>query len=295
MTDSGTVMTTSFADAVTTWYATSARDLPWRRAGVSPWGVLVSEIMLQQTPAARVEPVWTEWMSRWPHPVALAAEPSGAAVRAWGRLGYPRRALRLHECAVALADRHDGAVPDSYDALLALPGIGPYTAAAVATFAFGQPHPVLDTNVRRVYARVFDGAADAPSGAPGRAERAAALSRVTTDHPERYSVAVMELGAIVCTARRPECGRCPVADGCAWRAAGRPANRPARPAQRYAGTDRQARGRLLAVVRESEAAVSHEALEAVWSDAAQRDRALAGLLADGLVEPAGAARYRLPG
>jgi A/G-specific adenine glycosylase len=287
-------MTTSFADAVTTWYAVSARDLPWRRSGVSPWGVLVSEVMLQQTPAARVEPVWTQWMSHWPDPAALAAEPSGAAVRAWGRLGYPRRALRLHECAVAIRDRHDGVVPDSSEALLELPGIGAYTAAAVATFAFGQPHAVLDTNVRRVYARVFDGAADAPSSSPGRAEREAALSRVTTERPDRYSVAVMELGALVCTARGPDCGRCPVAGRCAWRAAGHPANGPVRPAQTYAGTDRQVRGRLLAVVREADASVSRDALDAVWSDTAQRDRALAGLVADGLVELAGPGQYRLP-
>jgi A/G-specific adenine glycosylase len=186
-------------------------------------------------------------------------------------------------------------VPESYDALLALPGIGSYTAAAVACFAFGQPHPVLDTNVRRVYARVFDGSADAPSTAPGRAERSAALARVAGDRPAEYSVAVMELGALVCTARRPDCGRCPVAGRCAWRAANCPDNGPARPVQRYAGTDRQARGRLLAVVRDADEAVSVEALEAAWSDTAQRNRALAGLLADGLVEAAGGGRYGLPG
>ena len=132
------------------WYADHARDLPWRRPEASAWSVLVSELMLQQTPVARVLPVHEAWLERWPTPASLAAEPSGEAVRAWGRLGYPRRALRLHAAAVAIVGRYDGAVPDSYDELITLPGVGDYTAAAVASFAFGRRHVVLDTNVRRV-------------------------------------------------------------------------------------------------------------------------------------------------
>src|SRR3954471_21891162 len=135
------------------WYADNARDLPWRRPDVSPWAVLVSEVMLQQTPAARVIPAWQEWMQRWPTPADLAAQPAGEAVRAWGRLGYPRRALRLHAAAAAIVERFGGEVPESRAELLTLPGVGDYTAAAVASFAFGRREVVLDTNVRRVLAR----------------------------------------------------------------------------------------------------------------------------------------------
>jgi A/G-specific adenine glycosylase len=269
---------------------------------VSPWGVLVSEVMLQQTPAARVAPAWRAWLDRWPAPAALAADSPGEAVRAWGRLGYPRRALRLHAAAVACVERHGGDVPATVPELRALPGVGGYTAAAVAAFAFGHRHPVLDTNVRRVHARVLDGAGTArPNVTAAESRRAAAL---LPDDPARaaaWSVAVMELGALVCTARRPRCRDCPVAAGCAWRRAGQPgdpahAGRPARRSQPYAGTDRQVRGLLLAVLRQAGArdAVPRSRLEPVWPDAAQRERALASLVADGLVEELTGERYRLP-
>lgn len=284
----------SFAAAVTSWYADNARNLPWRAPGVTPWGVLVSEVMLQQTPVSRVLPVWQAWLSRWPVPAALAADSPGEAVRAWGRLGYPRRALRLHAAACAIDRDHDGAVPASYQELLALPGIGDYTAAAVACFGFGQRHGVLDTNVRRVYARYVEGSADALTSSPTSAERRAALTRVPSQAAAAYSVAVMELGAVVCTARAPDCGECPVESGCAWRAAGSPALETVRAGQRYAGTDRQVRGRLLAVLREADDAVDLAALDVVWPDAHQRDRCLASLLADGLVESPRRDRYRLP-
>ena len=150
-------MSTPYAEPVLAWYARNARDLPWRAPGATPWAVLVSEIMLQQTPVARVLPEYLSWLARWPTPAALAAEPAGEAIRQWGRLGYPRRALRLHETATILTTRHGGMVPADRDALLALPGIGSYTAAAVASFAFGQRHAVLDTNVRRVLARLVAG------------------------------------------------------------------------------------------------------------------------------------------
>jgi A/G-specific adenine glycosylase len=288
-------MTETFTAAVTSWYDAHARDLPWRRDVVTPWGVMVSEVMLQQTPVARVAPVWEDWLARWPTPGALAADSPGEAVRRWGRLGYPRRALRLHAAAEAIDEHHGGEVPAAYDDLLALPGIGSYTAAAVASFGFGQRHAVLDTNVRRVYARALDGMADAATASPTAGERVAALARVPVGRPARYSVAVMELGAVVCLSRAPRCQDCPVAGLCSWRAAGRPAAFAARRRPRpFAGTDRQVRGRLMAVLRDATGPVEQPDLDAVWDAAAQRERALAGLLVDGLVVSDADGRYRLP-
>ncbi|MFC9971381.1 A/G-specific adenine glycosylase [Spirillospora sp. NPDC127200] len=286
----------SITGPVLAWYGEHARDLPWRAPDATPWGVLVSEIMLQQTPVVRVLPVWDAWTARWPTPAALAAEPSGEAVRAWGRLGYPRRALRLHAAAQAIVERHGGEVPDDHAALLDLPGIGAYTAAAVASFAYRQRHAVLDTNVRRVLARLVSGV-EYPPKTQTRAEVAIAESLLPLDPPTaaRWSVAVMELGALVCTARSPRCVDCPVLDKCEWQLAGYPAyDGPPRKGQTYAGTDRQCRGRLLAVLRESEEPVEKPALDIVWSDAVQRERALDGLIADGLVDPLDDGRYALP-
>jgi A/G-specific adenine glycosylase len=289
---------TSYAEPVLAWYASHARDLPWRAPGATPWSVLVSEIMLQQTPVARVIPAHAGWLARWPTPAALASEPPGEAIRQWGRLGYPRRALRLHETATILTTRHGGEVPADLKALLALPGIGSYTAAAVASFAFGQRHAVLDTNVRRVLARLIRGR-PLPGAAPSAAEVALAESLLPAEPPvaARWSVAVMELGALVCTAASPRCGACPVAGDCAWLAAGQ-INKPetaGRRTQRYDGTDRQCRGRLLAVLRDSGAPVSRADFDAVWTDRPQLARALDGLVADGLAEPLSGGRYALPG
>ena len=290
------VMTSSPLHApVLDWYAGHARDLPWRRPGTPPWGVLVSEIMLQQTPVARVLPAYLDWIQRWPTPAALAVDPPGEAVRAWGRLGYPRRALRLHEAARAIVDEHAGEVPTSYDDLLALPGVGSYTAAAVASFAFGARHAVLDTNVRRVLARVVSGRAlPAPTLTAGERRLAEDLLPEAPEVAAVWAVAVMELGALVCTARSPRCADCPLATTCAWRTGGRPDAEFRQPGQRYAGTDRQVRGRLLAVLREAEGAVTSAALDAVWDDDVQRNRALAGLVEDGLVEPTGTGTFQLP-
>lgn len=278
------------------WYDEHARDLPWRRPEASAWSVLVSEFMLQQTPVVRVLPVHAAWLERWPTPSDLAAESSGEAVRAWGRLGYPRRALRLHGAAVAITTQHGGAVPASYDDLIALPGVGDYTAAAVAAFAFGQRQVVLDTNVRRVLARSVTGQ-EFPSRSVNRAERDLGAAILPLDPPTAatWSVAVMELGALVCTAERPRCPACPVRDRCAWQAAGAPAyDGPPRPVQGYAGTDRQCRGRLLAVLRDAPGAVERTQLDAVWDDIPQRERALASLLADGLVVTTAEGRFSLP-
>ena len=282
--------------AILGWYAAHQRDLPWRRPEATPWAVLVSEIMLQQTPVARVLPVYEAWLARWPTPASLAASPAGEAVRAWGRLGYPRRAIRLHAAAQALVERHGGEVPPSADALRALPGIGSYTAAAVASFAFGQRHAVLDTNVRRVLARVISGR-ELPASCPSAAERrlAEALLPQPPAVAARWSVAVMELGALVCTAARPQCARCPVAASCAWRRAGHPADGGPRRSQKYEGTDRQCRGRLLAVLRDCTGPVPVSRLEAAWADQLQRSRALDGLVADGLVDPLPDGTFALPG
>jgi A/G-specific adenine glycosylase len=296
----GTVMPTSYADPVLAWYARNARDLPWRAPGTTPWSVLVSEIMLQQTPVARVLPAHRAWLDRWPTPAALAAEPAAEAIRQWGRLGYPRRALRLHETAAIVTSRHGGVVPDDIDALLALPGIGSYTAAAVASFAFGQRHAVLDTNVRRVLARLVAGQ-PRPGVTPSQAERrmAEALLPAEPAVAARWAVAVMELGALVCTAASPRCEKCPVAAQCAWLAAERP-EEPAeaaarRRSQRYDGTDRQCRGRLLGVLRDGSGPVRQEELAGVWADPVQFARALDGLVADGLVDPLPDGRFVLPG
>jgi len=288
---------TLLAEAAIEWYERNARDLPWREPGVGAWAVLVSEVMLQQTPVARVLPAWQAWLARWPTPAALAADPPSEAIRMWGRLGYPRRALRLHECATAVVERHGGRIPDELDELLALPGVGEYTARAVAAFAYGQRHPVVDTNVRRLVARAVAGEPDA--GPATRRADLAAVARLLPSQPSaaaRASVAFMELGALCCTARTPRCDDCPLRQICAWRRAGRPAaSGTSRRRQRYAGTDRQVRGLLLAVLRESPAPVERARLDLVWPDAAQRDRALAGLVADGLVAPAPGDRYTLPG
>lgn len=291
-----TAAATALHTPVIAWFDANARDLPWRRPDAGAWAVMVSEFMLQQTPVSRVLPVYEQWMERWPRPADLAADAPGEAVRAWGRLGYPRRALRLHGAAVAIRDRHNGDVPSDHAQLLALPGIGEYTAAAVASFAYGQRHPVLDTNVRRVFARTVTGI-QYPPNATTAAERklARALLPGQEARAARWAAASMELGALVCTAKSPDCGACPVAQQCAWRLAGKPAHvGPPRRGQTYAGTDRQVRGKLLAVLREAAEPVPQAALDAVWHEPVQRARALDGLVADGLVEPLESGAYRLP-
>ena len=289
-------MSTLFTAQVLDWYAENARELPWRTPDASPWAILVSEVMLQQTPVSRVLPAYQEWLTRWPTPAALAADEPGEAVRAWGWLGYPRRALRLHECAVAITEQHDGQLPTDLDALLALPGVGAYTARAVASFAYRQRHAVVDTNVRRVLSRAITGVADAAAGSAAR-DLALAEPLVPTDSEvaAKYAVAVMELGALVCTARAPRCADCPVVADCAWFRAGKPAyDGPVKRPQGYAGTDRQVRGRLLAVLRDAEGPVPPGALDVVWHDPVQRSRALDGLVTDGLVDPLPDGRFALP-
>jgi A/G-specific adenine glycosylase len=287
------------ANELIDWYDRARRDLPWREPEVSPWQILVSEFMLQQTPVARVLSVWPDWVRRWPTPSATAAASAADVLRAWGKLGYPRRAKRLHECATVIARDHDDVVPGDVDTLLSLPGVGSYTARAVACFAYRQRIPVVDTNVRRVVARAVHGVADA--GAPSAARDHAAVLALLPDDPNdtvapKFSVALMELGATVCTARAPRCGLCPLSD-CAWRRAGYPpAEGPPRRVQTYAGTDRQVRGRLLDVLRAKDSPVTRAELDVAWlTDCVQRDRALDSLLADGLVTRTVDGRFALAG
>jgi A/G-specific adenine glycosylase len=286
----------TIASAVNDWFAANQRDLPWRAPGYPAWGILVSEIMLQQTPVARVIPRLEQWLERWPTPAALADASPGDAVRAWERLGYPRRALNLHAAAVAITERHGGVVPDDVNELLALPGIGHYTARAVAAFAYGRRHPVVDTNVRRVLARAVDGVADA--GPPSTKRDLAAMeAQLPTDVADArlFNAAAMELGAIVCTARAPRCDACPIASQCAWRAAGYPAYDGVRRVtqKRYEGSDRQVRGVILAALRASRS-VSAAEIESLWPEPIQRGRALDGLVTDGLVVGSPDTGYELP-
>jgi A/G-specific adenine glycosylase len=279
------------------WFRTNGRDLPWRRPGFSAWGTLVSEIMLQQTQVSRVIPRLEAWLIRWPSPADLAASPPSEAVRAWDRLGYPRRALALHAAATAIAEQHENVVPRDVDELLALPGIGDYTARAVAVFAYGDRHPVVDVNTRRVLARAVLG-----EGEPGPAARRRDLPLMESvlpagrDEAAATNAAVMELGALVCVAREPACDQCPIASRCAWRLAGYPEHTgPRAPKQsKFAGSDRQVRGKIMAELRASDVPVTSDEIAMVWPDETQRDRALASLLHDGLaIEVPGG--YSLPG
>ncbi|MCU1406667.1 MAG: adenine glycosylase [Glaciihabitans sp.] len=287
----------TIAPAVIDWFRTAGRDLPWRRPGFPAWGTLVSEFMLQQTPVVRVIPRLELWLERWPTPADLAASPSGDAVRAWDRLGYPRRALNLHAAAVAITERHDGVVPEDVPSLLALPGVGDYTARAIAVFAYGHRHPVVDTNVRRVLARAVDGKAEA-SPAHTKRDLAAMEAQLPEDIVESRvaNAGIMELGAIVCTARAPRCGECPIASQCAWRAAGYPAFEGVRrPVQKkFEGSDRQVRGKILAELRASDIPVTAQEITLIWADVAQRERSLAGLVADGLLQVTADGHYDLP-
>lgn len=267
------------------WYEANGRNLPWRQPGFTPWGALVSEFMLQQTPVARVIPRLEKWLERWPTPAALAAAPAGDAVRAWANLGYPRRALWLHACAVTIVRDYGGNVPNDVDALLTLPGVGSYTARAVAVFAFGAHEPVVDTNIRRVIARHTLGQAE-----PGPPREKADMEAMRELLPEptispTFNIGVMELGALVCTARNPQCEACPIRATCAWRTAGYPEYEGAVKARqkKYEGSDRQVRGAILAVLRAAPSAVHRSAIDDAWPDAAGRGRALEGLLQDGLV------------
>lgn len=271
------------------WYRANARELPWRAPGTTPWGVLLSEVMSHQTQVERVAPIWREWIERWPTPAAFDAAPTDEILRAWGTLGYPRRALRLKECARMLVDVHGGHVPRSVEDLLALPGIGEYTARAVACFAYGQNVAVVDTNVRRVYARAHRGEENLK---PRKAEIAEVSALLPAQNGPVFSVGLMELGALVCKTN-PLCEACPVTR-CEWLERGKPKTFTKAPAQRFAGTDRQVRGKIMGVLRSATEPVPQSTIDVVWPDDAQRTRALYSLLDDGLAVQDERGYFHLP-
>jgi A/G-specific adenine glycosylase len=270
------------------WFEKNKRDLPWRNT--TPWGVMISEFMLQQTPVKRVLPKWHEWIERWPTPADLAASKRSDAITAWGRLGYPRRATRLYESAGIIATKFDNEVPRSIEDLWTLPGVGEYTAAAIASFAYNESALVMDINIRRFFARSIDGV-ESPTQAPSQVERKI-RAELIPNNGALWAAATMELGALVCTARTPACNECPVILSCAWRKAGYPKSDLAKRTQSWTGTDRQCRGVIVQHLREEKSA-SKSALIRLWSDSDQAERALKSLIADHLIEATGRSSFKL--
>ena len=280
----------SLHQPVLAWYKENKRDLPWR--GSDPWGVLVSEIMLQQTPVARVLPIYIHWMKRWPTAASLAQATPAEVITAWGRLGYPRRALRLHECAEVIATQHNGVVPSSEIELRKLPGVGEYTSAALIAFAFGGRSLVLDINIRRLFSRVIDGV-ETPKAAPTKSERVEREKLIPLKNPHLWAAATMELGALICTAKNPKCGQCPLADQCIWRSLDYPLSDQPKRTQSWHGTDRQCRGVIVQALRENPALKKREIME-LWDVPSQVEKALLTLLEDGLVVEQKGQRFSLP-
>jgi A/G-specific adenine glycosylase len=280
----------SLHQPVLAWYKKNKRDLPWRNTDA--WGVLVSEIMLQQTPVARVLPVYIEWMKRWPTPAALAAASPAQVITAWGRLGYPRRALRLHECAKVISTQHKGEIPETQSELRELPGIGDYTSAAIIAFAFTGRSLVLDINIRRVFARVIDGV-EVPNAAPTKSEREEREKLIPSKNPHIWAAATMELGALICTAKNPKCGQCPLADQCIWRSLDYPLSDQPKRTQSWHGTDRQCRGVIVQALRENPA-LSKKQIMQLWDVPSQVEKALLTLLEDGLVVEQKGQEFSLP-
>jgi A/G-specific adenine glycosylase len=280
----------SLEEPITQWFAKNKRELPWR--ATTPWGVMVSEFMLQQTPVARVLPKWIEWMERWPTPAELAKATPAQVITAWGRLGYPRRALRLHESAKIIACDFENEVPDSEEVLRSLPGIGDYTAAAISAFAFGANTLVMDVNIRRVLVRVLDGK-EHPTSSPTVRERESRLAILPRRNADNWAAATMELGALICTSKNPSCNDCPIISQCKWRKNGYPQSELVRKSQDWHGTDRKCRGTIVQALRESES-LTVSAIKKLWPDESQVEKALETLLADNLIEEHSRSRFRLP-
>ena len=272
------------------WFAANKRNLPWRDS--TAWGVMVSEFMLQQTPVVRVLPKWNEWMVRWPTPQDLASASSAEIITAWGRLGYPRRALRLHECAKIISRDFNGEVPKTADLLRALPGIGDYTAAAIAAFAYKERTLVLDINIRRLFSRALDGMEN-PKQNTSNSERLARTELIPNKNAHVWAAATMELGALVCTSRNPKCDICPLSSICQWKAAGFPESDTPRKTQAWHGTNRQCRGVIVQALREN-AALKKEEIQKLWHDESQIEKALSTLIADGLISHTPSSLYCLP-
>jgi A/G-specific adenine glycosylase len=280
----------SLEKPITQWFAKNKRDLPWR--ATSPWGVMVSEFMLQQTPVARVLPKWNEWMQRWPTPAELALATPAQVITAWGRLGYPRRALRLHESAKIIARDFNNEVPESEEVLRSLPGIGDYTAAAISAFAFGANTLVMDVNIRRVLVRALDGK-EYPTSSPTVRERESRLAILPRHNADNWAAATMELGALICTSKNPSCNDCPIISQCRWRKNGYPQSELVRKSQDWHGTDRKCRGTIVQALRENES-LTLSAIKKLWPEESQVEKALETLLADHLIEEHSRSRFRLP-
>jgi A/G-specific adenine glycosylase len=281
---------TTLQEEVTTWFKKNKRDLPWRNS--SPWGVMVSEFMLQQTPVVRVLPKWQEWMQRWPTATALAKATPAEVITAWGRLGYPRRALRLYESAIEIERTHGGEVPADPHILISLPGVGEYTASAISAFAFGARSLVLDINIRRVFSRTLDGI-DTPPLHITAVERASRETLIPEVEPEVWAAATMELGALICTAKNPKCDACPIAKRCEWRAQGYPPSTQVKRTQAWHGTDRKCRGTIVQALREN-SSLTEAKLKELWSDDSQVEKALRTLISDGLIHSPKKGHYSLP-
>jgi A/G-specific adenine glycosylase len=272
------------------WFKTNKRDLPWR--STDAWGVLVSEIMLQQTPVNRVLPIYQEWMKRWPTPQHLANATPADVITAWGRLGYPRRALRLHECAKVISSDYKGVIPSTESELRALPGIGEYTAAAIVAFAFEGRSLVLDINIRRFFARLFDGV-ETPSVSSTKSEKERYSALIPKKNPHLWAAATMEIGALICTSQAPKCGVCPVANSCMWRSLDYPKSDIVKRRQTWHGTDRQCRGTIVQALRENEVLTKSQIAQ-LWDVPSQLEKAILTLLDDGLIESRGKNKFSLP-
>jgi A/G-specific adenine glycosylase len=279
-------VTTDRAATLLAWGDRVRRDLPWRRTR-DPWAILVAELMLQQTQVARVVPRYRTFLGRFPDPAACAGAAPAEVVRAWEGLGYNRRALNLHRAATVVRDEHAGVLPADLDLLLALPGIGPYTARAVLVFAFEHDHGVVDTNAARFLARAVAGRRLVPREAQRLADE-----QVPAGRGWAWNQAVLDLGATVCTKRAPRCGGCPLRAGCVWAVGGRPDPDPAEGSagtsgrqSAFQGSDRQGRGRLVQALRTGPVAVDRVGDVVGWADDPDRARRVAdGLVLDGLAE-----------
>ncbi len=279
-----------FEKEIVSWFKKNKRDLPWRKTDA--WGVLVSEFMLQQTPVNRVIPVYQEWMKRWPTAAQLAAGSPADVITAWGRLGYPRRALRLHECAKVITNELSGIIPNDENELRKLPGVGEYTAAAMAAFAFNKRSLVLDINIRRLFARLFDGV-EVPSQSSTKSEKSRYEALIPKKDAHIWAAATMELGAIICTSQSPKCGICPVAHGCTWRSLDYPRSDRVKRTQTWHGTDRQCRGTIVQALRENQILTKNQ-ISQLWDVPSQLEKAILTLLDDGLIEVRGKNKFSLP-
>jgi A/G-specific adenine glycosylase len=275
---------------ISTWFKKNKRDLPWRKTDA--WGILVSEFMLQQTPVNRVLPVYNQWMERWPTAAHLAKATPAEVITAWGRLGYPRRALRLHECAKVITKELKGKIPTTEVELRKLPGVGEYTAAAMVAFAFSGRSLVLDINIRRLFIRLFDGA-ESPRTSATKEEKVRYEELIPKKEPHIWAAATMELGALVCTSQSPKCAICPVADKCLWRSLDYPKSDLIKRRQSWHGTDRQCRGAVVQALRENDVLTKAQIAQ-LWDVPSQLEKALLTLLDDGLIEARGKSKYSLP-